>query len=164
MVNDLFYEFQKNNIQIVDKEEMSKFIDSATNDYKMIATIENDRLVVCDNTTGNKWTEEFNITDYKYALDWYLNESSYMEYLDFYKQLEDKKAYTVAIYETSYDYDNKEYFEYPIIFKYLSDAINTAKEVVSNNNYAGVEVIGPNNKIYWNSKETDKSTEEEISR
>lgn len=74
------------NIPMINKEDFNKFLDS--NDYKCVATIDNNKIIVCDNKSGDKWTEEFNISDYHYARDWAIRK---IEISDYYEVLKDRK-------------------------------------------------------------------------
>lgn len=144
--NDIYAKFKSINVQILKSEDFKKFFEKE--ERCCIATIDDNKIIVCDNSTGNKWTEEFDIDDYKFAIDWSIGKIEYQDYLDYKK--EKKYNYIISIWESEENRELGECFDYIETFKNMEDAINVAKRITKLHNYACSEVIDSNDKcVFW---------------
>lgn len=142
----LYDEFNRINVPILNTNDFQEYLKNGN--FDCIATIEANKLIICDNDTGNKWTEEFEIDDYQFASDWCLGKIEYQDYLDYCK--EKNNNYIISIWETDEDRALGEAFDYPQSYSNIDEAIKTAKGLIKFNNYSCVEVLDSKDKcFYW---------------
>ncbi len=74
-------ELQQAGIILMPHEGISKLVDKR-HLYISAYEIEDDRIIICDNTSGEAFVEEFPISDYKEAIAWGKGEIEYSDYLE----------------------------------------------------------------------------------
>ena len=75
------------NITLLNNYNFNQFCNNKDK-YQCVATIEGKFITVCDNTTGDGWTEDFLLSDYYYAIAWGTKK---IEIADYYGVLRDRK-------------------------------------------------------------------------
>lgn len=144
--NDIYAKFKSINVPILNSNDFQEYLKKGN--FDCIATITEGKIIACDNSSGNRWTEEFDIDDYKYAENWCLGKIEYQDYLDY--QNEKQHNYTISIWESEENREFGDCFEYPETFKNAIDAINVAKKITAIHDYACTEVIDSNDKcVFW---------------